>query len=1199
MMTLAFVMLVITIFVGLLGLEGSADDRLIRSTGLWAWLTTGNWSAKLGAGLIILGVGALLRYLLINIDFPSELKLGSGLVISVLLTFSALALRTRPERRGLRLALAGAAGGVAYLTAYSAYALFGYVPQSTALSLLVLVAVMVGVIAVRERAQSMAVLAMMGGFIAPYFALGEAGPLVLNGYYLLLSLLVLAMVTVRSWRALIHLSFLFTLAATLFFGWSKNYYAPQHYHVMLPMLLALAGVHLAMPLLEGLRGNRRAAWLQRADEGYAWALPLAALALVFKLAPNDGGGSLAIAIALLAGVWLLGAALARAMNQSPVRYLWLAGAMLLLAAAMYLRDLPWVLLSMLIACALYASAPRLGLQTAQQGWLGLAILVLTLAHIAESAFGLAASRITWQGYVESFVLSGALLGTAWVTRRHDNGMSQVMGWAGGLWGALTLIRLLMDLHLDNWPIILFVTGLIVSGVLFLLRRFTPHLIVPATLAVWLTVSGQSAATETALPWTALAALGALLAMASLVQTTLRHPDEDSRGVIAGVVMVLLPLALWPWAWVTGQQMGWKGMPFGLTVLMTGVLISAVLARRQLAHDGHWQRSLAPTVFYLVVALLAMRLITYVERDVWSVIFELLALAYVALRAYWATQDEPESAQARRYLLIGTLTVFLFLQAQALRLWGPDNYLLTVMDLQRMAPMLLSLVWVAAGTLLTIGGHRLRERLMWSTGACLLLLAAGKIVLLDLGSSLGSLPNILAIIAAGCLFLAVSWWAPFPPARPARKPASKPERATSHTSSATSTPAHPQATAAMTAKTSSVPATATPVTRQPYAKPSSSYDQFKSDLKVLLIGAVLVGGLLMILVGYLNFQKSKYMRSAQPQPKVAQDAELPEMASQEKQRILEQHQYATRPPADVTAQKAGVAQMEQSAPELTISSSDVCAFSGVKFPNNMLVYAAGSYSGKTLDFQIDQSGHVATQFDIAVNSPTRPVALMLGSYEPAIWNISWTEGTRIAAVLVSGYHKQEVAGLQSSVPVLNSSYDNGGACGYFYVDGEQNSALNLMAQQFFGKPVDHTFTSISPGNIVVGEPFKTVTQLVTSTAVSPASFSDKSAPRAGKVGLDDAVAKGVLRPATATDIDAWVAAVAAKSSAPATPQARPKILVKAYVVLKEFTYPAGLYGANSAAFFIPVGVPSPKGNPGHSTVYYFNSLQCQGPLCGIR
>jgi hypothetical protein len=282
----------------------------------------------------------------------------------------------------------------------------------------------------------------------------------------------------------------------------------------------------------------------------------------------------------------------------------------------------------------------------------------------------------------------------------------------------------------------------------------------------------------------------------------------------------------------------------------------------------------------------------------------------------------------------------------------------------------------------------------------------------------------------------------------------------------------------------------------------------------------------------------------------------------------------------------------------------CAFDNLSIPTGMRVYAAGGYSGRVLQFQIDQSGHEATQFDIAVNSPGKPVALLLGAYEPTIWNIGWTRGTRIVAVLVSGYHRQAVAGLEKSVPVLNSSYDNKGPCGYFYVGNGQNTALNPQSRKVFNQQVDMVFPGDRKGKIVVGDPLAAGADLVTSGATSPESFRDSSAPLAGQAGLDSAVAKGVLRLATTADGDAWVAAVkAATGPADVPPVAgqgvpgptRPR-MHNAYVVLGAFTYPSGLYGANSATFFIARGVPKPSGNPGHSSVYDFNSLVCRGPLC---
>ena len=292
------------------------------------------------------------------------------------------------------------------------------------------------------------------------------------------------------------------------------------------------------------------------------------------------------------------------------------------------------------------------------------------------------------------------------------------------------------------------------------------------------------------------------------------------------------------------------------------------------------------------------------------------------------------------------------------------------------------------------------------------------------------------------------------------------------------------------------------------------------------------------------------------------------------------------------------------PAVQSKTSQPCVFEDFKTPAAMVVYAAGGYSGRELPFQIDQSGHKATQFDIAVNSPEQAVALILGAYEPTVWNIGWTKGTKIAAVYVSGYHRQGVAGLESKVPVLNSSYDNKSPCGYFYVGKEQNTTLNPLSRRLFGQPVELVYPGDKSGNILIGQPLSVDSRLVTSTITSPDSFQDKSAPLAGKAGIEDAVANGLLRAATDDDADAWVNAMVANMpvrDAPpvagvGTPRPSAPHLFNAYVVLKAFTYPAGLYGGNAATFFISKGVPMPKGQPGHSAVYDFNSLRCTGAMC---
>lgn len=294
------------------------------------------------------------------------------------------------------------------------------------------------------------------------------------------------------------------------------------------------------------------------------------------------------------------------------------------------------------------------------------------------------------------------------------------------------------------------------------------------------------------------------------------------------------------------------------------------------------------------------------------------------------------------------------------------------------------------------------------------------------------------------------------------------------------------------------------------------------------------------------------------------------------------------------------------PKPVAPAAPACEFAGLNLPADFAVFAAGGYTGRKIAFQIDQSGHQGTQMDVSVHEPTQPVVLILGAYEPTIWNIRWSPSTRIAAVLVSGYHRQALAGLEPSVPTLNTSYDNRHPCGYFYLSERELGKVNPMARRLFGRPADMVFLA-KEGRVHIGSPLPEGRPLISSPAIAPESFYDRNAPIAGPAGLEDGVRKGLLRKATAADADEWVAAVMANTperDAPPVAGVGPvkpprPMMHNAYVVLKPFTYPAGLYGGHLATFFIPHGVPLPAGNPGHSNVYDFNKLRCQGPMCNSQ
>jgi hypothetical protein len=290
-----------------------------------------------------------------------------------------------------------------------------------------------------------------------------------------------------------------------------------------------------------------------------------------------------------------------------------------------------------------------------------------------------------------------------------------------------------------------------------------------------------------------------------------------------------------------------------------------------------------------------------------------------------------------------------------------------------------------------------------------------------------------------------------------------------------------------------------------------------------------------------------------------------------------------------------------------ASSTPCGFPNLSFPKNLEVHAAGGYQGRELDFQIDQSGHQATQIDVAVNRPGTPVALILTAYEPTVWNLGWTPGTQIVAVLVAGHHRQAVAGLDRSVPIVNSTQDNRGPCGAFRFDEKNLDALNPMSRRVFGRAATMAYPISRDGKVLMGNALGNAVAWVTSPHTPPESFRDKSAPLAGPAGIEDALRQGLIRRATPADAQAWLDTRAKALGQPARdvpPVARdvPPLAGSAggakpptpsmpigdtYVVIKPFTYPAGLHGAHSVKFMIPKGMPKPKGNPGHSDVFDFN------------
>ncbi|MGH8309513.1 MAG: DUF2339 domain-containing protein, partial [Steroidobacteraceae bacterium] len=73
---------------------------------------------------------------------------------------------------------------------------------------------------------------------------------------------------------------------------------------------------------------------------------------------------------------------------------------------------------------------------------------------------------------------------------------------------------------------------------------------------------------------------------------------------------------------------------------------------------------------------------------------------------------------------------------------------------------LSIVWATLAVAAMFGGARITKRAVWVTGAVLMAIVVGKLVLIDLGNT-GTVARIVSFIGVGVLLLVIGWLAPLP------------------------------------------------------------------------------------------------------------------------------------------------------------------------------------------------------------------------------------------------------------------------------------------------------------------------------------------------------------------------------------------------------------------------------------------------------
>ncbi len=265
------------------------------------WLTTGNVPVKLGVIVSFFGVGFLLKYAVDNNVIEIPIGMRYLFVAAAAIVLLILGWRLRSEQRVYALSLQGGGVGILYLTIFAAFNLHDVLPAGFAFLLMVLLTIATGALAVMQEARALAILGVVGGFLAPVLiSTGSGNHVALFSYYLVLNGAVLGIAWHKAWRGLNVIGFVFTFGVGTL--WGSSSYTPEKFWTTEPFLVAYFVFYTAIAILFSLRQPPKLRGI--IDGTLVFGTPAIAFALQSLLVEDTEYG-LAISAALVAVFYAL------------------------------------------------------------------------------------------------------------------------------------------------------------------------------------------------------------------------------------------------------------------------------------------------------------------------------------------------------------------------------------------------------------------------------------------------------------------------------------------------------------------------------------------------------------------------------------------------------------------------------------------------------------------------------------------------------------------------------------------------------------------------------------------------------------------------------------------------------------------------------------------------------------------------------
>ncbi len=797
--------------------EPVAKSGTTLASTLKTWVTTGNVPVKVGVLVSLVGLGFLIQEA--NERGFITLTIEMGLIAVALFGLALLAIGWRLRRTHTIYGLSLQGGGIAalYLTTYAAFAVYDVIGALPGGSAVIAITVGAGVLAVLQDARSLAVLGIIGGFLAPVLVYTQPEDhLGLFSFYAVLSAAIVGVGWFKVWPELNLLGLGFTFGISAFWLWDR--YSTDDWASTQPLIAILVLLYMAIPVLFAVR--------EVPDIEDPWTAPL-----VFGT-PFMGFGLQYLAI----GHTEYGLAISA------------------LALAVVLGAL------MLIARRLHPERGRLA-----EVYTGLAVTFLALAvpfalnaHYTSTVWATQGLVVVWfccrrQRVLGIYggVLLQALAGLSFITNLDSGGSVDLDPLKFGLYPEDTS-PILNEYFLG--AAVLAVAGLVSGWLLYRSRdrASVDGAVPPAALAWgtgWWILGGLSEIgfqLATGRLSASLVFVVASFSTAMLLSRRLRWPQLNTLGlgillVMAAVLFISLgnqshPLGLYGWAaWPVALiahygflrlresefswfAAGWHAGGYWLAAVLVGVEVywqvdrfaggvwplAAALGAVLLLAAGtlwgkrspawpvaaHWRGYVLNCAGPVVLVLAAVVLVTLVVFDAdpsplpyLPVLnpLSLLALLLVAVVLRWKRlaasfeahvfEDLSVASWGAALAAVGVVAVTME-AARSIHHWQDVRWDLESLAASTTLQASLSVIWAVIALAGMVAGVRLSDRLTWVAGASFMGVVVVKLFLVDL-SSLTAVSRVVSFLGVGVLLLIVGYLAPVPPATPRENSAEQP------------------------------------------------------------------------------------------------------------------------------------------------------------------------------------------------------------------------------------------------------------------------------------------------------------------------------------------------------------------------------------------------------------------------------------------